>query len=275
MGTHEHAPTVRVDEDGDGVPIRARGSRIVHFVESRLQLAERVHVHHVPEVDDERAGRVVGVDPLAVRSHYSETWNSGRREDGDEVDVGVRARAFHILIAVQGRVVDGAEQVRAILDPADEELGVAAEMDGHGSEHFGRESLERSMQIQHDTLELQNLAGEHVPDSALGIHDVPEAHAVLERVSHRLFGVGWRVAHLTPDLGELVVETFRLGHAGLKDLAHGLERVVDERVFDSVASDGHEAERSRVLADQVGDTLVLFGMSPELRHVQNRNSVHF
>ena len=129
----EDGPRRRVAELDDAVAV-ARLAGCGHDpVDAGRDDAVGELLEHHPRVDDDLALGGDGIDPAVVRLHL-QAGRAGPGEGGDQVDVAVGARPDVALVRsqVHGRVVDGAGQVRPVVEHAVEERLVAA--DGHGDD---------------------------------------------------------------------------------------------------------------------------------------------
>ena len=249
---------VRVDEERNREPAARDTGRHHDLMRDRGELTERVQGEHVAEVADERVRWVVGIDPVAgTRVANLQTRTHGRDHDGHEVDVSVGAGAFHVFVSPQGRVVDRTHEVVAVLDPAHEVIGIAAQMNGHGPEETAREVLELVVQLEQDRLELRHLTWKDVLVRRTRILDVPELHVVWDASADRLLRARRGIPDLTTELGPLILLALLQGHVGHEDLTHEPEGTADESLIDRVADNTHEPEMTDDLAELVSEAEVI------------------
>ncbi len=205
-------------------------------------------LQHVADVDHDGVGVGGEVDPLALARQHLQAGRAGAHQQGDEVDVLVRAGTHVRHVGVGDfRVVDRAQDGVAVVGLVGEVVFRQLDVQGQRRQHFRAERVERGVQAVQVLLELRHLRRPQVLAHDAGVFgiardfaaDVPELLQVRvfrvlggldaeRRVAARAAGARLVVFHL---------DVFRQREEGLG----GVVGALDQLVGDAVAADAAEA----------------------------------
>jgi len=273
---HQHRFRGGVDEERDGEPVRAGLLRVHDLVRGGLDHAVSVELEHVAGVEDQRAGRIDGVHPHTLAGLDLQSGHRRGHHERTQVDVFVSAGAFHLLVAIQRRVVDRPQQVAAVLDPAAKEIPIPAHTQRDRLEDHLGTLLERRDESEHRLAELGHFLREDVVHAAVGIVAVPEGHQVALDRPDRDLPTRRGVAPLMAVSGEFVGQPLLFGHHRHEDLLHGHESLSDQVIRHDVSGHREEPDVLQSLDDRERD-LVVVGLITLTKpfHVDHRNSLRF
>ena len=154
---HQHGLRGGVDEERDGEAVRTGVLGMHDLMRGGLDRAVGVELEHVAGVEDQRAGRIDGIHPLTLAGLDLQSGHRRGHHERAQIDVFMGAGAFHLLVALERRVVNRTQQVAAVADPADEELPVATQSQRDGLEDHLGALLEGGDELEHRRAELNFL----------------------------------------------------------------------------------------------------------------------
>ena len=245
------------------------GRRIDHPVGGRRQHVVGQPLEHVADVADHAAGRRIDRQPGAVAILDLQPGLLGAQQEGDGVDVLVRAGADVGTIERRGRIVQQPQDAVAEVGGGGEEARVEVQVAGDGPQHLVAEMLQGVEQPLFVGVEGRNLGRPDVVRHARAVRmpgrqlaaDVPEFLQV--EVRRALGGLNAKggVAALPGDAVDLVA-ALHLVRQGEKGLGVG-DGGVDPALVQAVVGDHREAVAGEGAAEGLGKAVEVPGVEAE------------